>query len=192
MNYVQVSLIDMINIYGEEFCKNFLQNFSSIKNKDVQNYLREQSIDFAKQNVSVTFIVLDLMRTGKDMLVGYFTLTNKSVLVNKVSGAMKKRIKKFATKSDGANGYQIPMPLIAQLGKNSSVEDNNLAGGDLLKMALEKVSSAQRIIGGKTTYIECESEPKLFNFYSENNFIKFGEIDSASRNTKLVQMLLYM
>ncbi len=194
MSYVQVSLIDMINDVGEEFCKDYLQNFSSEKNKDVQDFIRNQAIDFAKQNVSVTFLVLDTSKKGKEMFVGYFTLTNKSVFVNNISKRLKKRIKKFAKESKNPEGYQVPMPLIAQLGKNFSIEENPLNGDELLEMAIDKVRKAQNIIGGKTTYIECDSKPKLYDFYSRNKFVVFGSVkdDDGEDSTKLVQMLLYL
>lgn len=194
MSYVQVSLMDMINELGEEFCKGFLQNFSSCKNIDVQDFIRNKAIEFAKQNVSVTFIVLNTHYVGSDMFVGYFTLTNKSVVVNNISNSLKKRISRFAKESNNPKGYQVPMPLIAQLGKNDTVKNNALSGDELLEMAIDKVREAQQIIGGKTTYIECDSEPKLYDFYSRNKFVEFGDVvdKEGGKGSKLIQMLLYL
>jgi len=78
-------------------------------------------------------------------------------------------------------GFVIPAPLIAQLGKNFTDGLNTeLSGDELLKMALEKVSAAQFILGGKIVYIECEDVPKLLKFYTDNGFISFAKREKDS------------
>lgn len=62
-------------------------------------------------------------------------------------------------------------------------------------MACSKVQEAQFIIGGKTVYIECASNPKLYDFYSSSQFVQFGQrdrdTDEIVESTVLVQMLKY-
>lgn len=65
-----------------------------------------------------------------------------------------------------------------------------------MELALERVLEIEHLIGGKTVYIECNNQPKLFNFYSATGFSPFGE---RTRQTDylndtdniLVQMLKY-
>ena len=71
-----------------------------------------------------------------------------------------------------------------------------MSGSDLLEMALERVLEVEHLIGGKTVYIECNNQPKLFDFYSATGFIPFDErirqTDDADDNDRvLVQMLKY-
>ena len=40
-----------------------------------------------------------------------------------------------------------------------------IKGSELLTFACNEVRKAQRIIGGKVVYLECEDTPKLINFY---------------------------
>ena len=85
----------------------------------------------------------------------------------------------------------ISAPLIAQLGKNFSIEaSNHITGDELLKMACDEIKKIQSTIGGKVAYLECENTPKLIDFYEENGFRSFSErIDG--NHTSLVQMIRY-
>jgi len=95
--------------------------------------------------------------------------------------------------------YTLAAPLIAQLGKNYYNGYNKLISGDeLLKMACDKVSESQRIIGGKIVYLECEDKVKLIEFYSSNGFVAFGKRKLDRDETEvmqgeyLIQMLKYL
>lgn len=61
---------------GESFLKEIFSSFSCEKNKDVENFLLKQSIEFTKKNQSVTYIVLD---PECKQMVGYFTITIKPI-----------------------------------------------------------------------------------------------------------------
>ncbi len=50
------------------------------------------------------------------------------------------------------------------------------------------------VIGGKTVYIECNNQPKLFDFYSSSGFLAFDKRNrqgSVNENDVLIQMLKY-
>ena len=50
------------------------------------------------------------------------------------------------------------------------------------------------LIGGKTVYIECSNQPKLFDFYSAAGFLAFdkrAKQGSVDEDDVLVQMLKY-
>ena len=88
------------------------------------------------------------------------------------------------------------MPLIAQLGKNfNPTLSATIPGQELLSIACNKVQEAQFIIGGKAVYIECASNPKLYDFYSASQFVQFGQrerdTDEIAESPILVQMLKY-
>lgn len=64
-------------------------------------------------------------------------------------------------------------------------------------MAVDKVKSIQRELGGKFVYLECETKERLVQFYRENGFTEFGkrrkdrdeiEVDGEY----LVQLLRYL
>ena len=101
--------------------------------------------------------------------------------------------------SAAKNDLVIMAPLVAQLGKNYTNDYNKLITGDeLLKMAEDQIRLAQRIIGGKVVYLECEDVDRLRSFYSDNGYVEFGKrkLDKDERTemsgTHLIQLLKYL
>lgn len=199
--YIGFNLSDMITQLGENEVKTILSDFSCPLNQDVEEFLKHKAIEFCKQGISSTYIIMASYQK-KYVLAGYFTLANKIFCIDKdsfPSRNWRKRIAKFAQFDSTIKRYTLSAPLIGQIGKNYSHGYNNLITGDeLLKLALEKVREMQRIVGGKIVYLECEDKPKLLEFYGENGFVNFGkrELDRDEIGTLsgeyLVQMLRYM
>ena len=199
--YSILSISDIIAEKGEDFCREILSSFSCPLNVDVEQFLTKRSaIDFALQGVSQTFLVYASYRK-KNVLCGYFTIANKYIVVNKhsVSGTLGRRLRKFAMPCAARDDLVIMAPMIAQLVKNYSNDYNKLITGDeLLKMAEDQVRLAQRIIGGKVVYLECEDVDRLKSFYSENGYVEFGKrrLDKDERTemcgTHLIQLLKYL
>lgn len=193
-------LNDMIKQLGEEKTKKILSNFSCPKNIDVEKFIVEKSIEFAKQKIASTHIVFTSVK-NKLEIVGYFTLTNKTIFVktSKLSKTLRRRISKFGSYDEILKGYIIAAPLIAQLGKNfADGLDKHITGDELLKLACNKVQDIQNNIGGKVTYLECEDKLKLKEFYKSNGFVDFGtrKLDKDEKDDLsgeyLVQMLKYI
>ena len=199
--YSILSLSDILAEKGEDFCREILSTFSCPMNDDVERFLTKRSaIDFATQGVSQTFLVYASYKK-KNILCGYFTIANKYIVVNKhsVSGTLRRRLRKFAMPSAEKDDLVIMAPLIAQLGKNYANGYSELITGDeLLKMAEDQIRLAQRIIGGKVVYLECEDIDRLKDFYSSNGYVEFGKrrLDKDERTemcgTHLIQMLKYL
>ena len=196
MDYVELNLLELLDIYGEDRIQTILSSFVCPKNKDVENFIQTKAIEFAKQRLAMTYLVFT--DTESPELVGYFTLANKFVAItgDALSKTMQKRISKFSQYDSDLGRFLVSMPLIAQLGRNfAPTLSSTISGKILLEIACEKVKEAQQIIGGKTTYIECASNPKLFDFYSSAQFIQFGQRDrdanEIAENPILVQMLRY-
>lgn len=199
--YSILSLSDIIDEKGEDFCREILSFFSCPPNPDVEKFLTKRSaIDFAKQSIAQTFLVYVSYR-GKNVLCGYFTIANKYIVVgsHSVSKTTARRLRKFAMPNISDDNLVIMAPLIAQLGKNYMNDYRKLITGDeLLKMAIDKVSAAQRIIGGKVVYVECEDIDILKKFYEDNGFVIFGKrrLDKEERGemngSHLIQLLKYL
>lgn len=190
-----MSVLDLIEIYGEDESKNMLSSFRCPLNKDVEDFIHNKAILFAKQHIAMTFLVF-YEQNNQLLLIGYYTLTNKFVPISEssLSKTMLKRISKFSQYDSYLKRYLISIPLIAQLGKNFAYFEC-ISGSELLSLACERVKQAQKIIGGKMVYIECASNPKLHAFYESNDFIEFGqrekEIGELGNDSTLVQMVKY-
>ena len=166
----------MLDTYGEDKLQAVLSHFMCPQNTDVENFILSKAIGFARQRIAMTYLVFS--DSEQPELVGYFTLANKFVAISgrALSKTLQKRILKFSQLDKELDRYLISMPLIAQLGRNFNPElSASILGKELLLLACHKVQEAQFIIGGKTVYIECASNPKLYDFYSASQFVQFGQ-----------------
>jgi len=201
--YVRVNLEDIVEQYGEDRAKSILADFSCEKNKDVDEFLKTKAIEFSKAGIAKTQLVYYIEdennKVESKKLVGYFSLTQKSIVVRKkaLSHRLRGRIHRFA-KYDFENGiYSLPVILIGQLGKNYSDGNNEyIDGKDLLGLAIDSITLVQRTIGGRFIFLECEDEEKLKEFYGNNGFVQFGKRnldgDETNINGKyLLQWLCY-
>ena len=170
-------------------------------NDDVEHFLRHKAVIFAEQGIAATFLVFTSYK-NEPVLVGYFTLANKTLVIPKKkidSKTLQKRIAKFGEYNPDLRNYQLSIPLIAQLGKNFSQGYNSLITGDeLLKLACDKIAEIQLMLSGNMTYVECEEKKSLINFYTSNGFIRIAnrKLDSVEKKegepAYLVQLIKYI
>lgn len=147
INYLQLNILDMLEFIGEDSCQNILSSFICPLNPDVEDFIHTKAIPFARQHIAVTYLIFAEQNNQK-YLVGYYTLTNKFICINNsaLSKTLQKKIAKFSQYDATLKQHMISMPLIAQLGKNfASNIPLNIAGSDLLEMALERVLAIEQI-----------------------------------------------
>lgn len=197
MGYKIVNLKDIYNNFGEFKTKEILKNYKCEMNTDVEYFLKEKAIEFSKQDISRTFLVMSEYKE-KYVIAGYFAIANKSTTIKKfiLSNTKRKKILKYAEYDNDIKGYNIALPLIGQLGKNYHNGYDKLITGDiLLKFACSKIKETQDILGGRYVFLECEDNEKLRDFYKSNGFEYFGKRNLEKdelENTKsayLLQML---
>lgn len=97
--YGLVNLKDMIQELGEGRTKEILSEFSCPLNKDVEFFLHCKAIEFARQGIAQTQLVVTSYK-DKPVLVGYFTLSNKvleiprkNIIINAVDGEYNSNIR---------------------------------------------------------------------------------------------------
>lgn len=194
-----VNLSDMIEKLGEDSVKTILSDFCCPYNKDVEDFLLTKSIEFSKRGFSRTHLVF-MSYKEMPVIVGYFTLANKHIVIKKgaISNTKRKSITQFGDYVKDLDGHVIAAPLLAQFGKNYKNEYNRLISGDeLLQLAIDKISGIQFDLGGKLIYLECEENPKLIAFYKRNGFEISGKrlLDKDETNIRgnyLLQMVRYL
>lgn len=176
--YKLVNLKMMVNVLGEKKVRDILSLFSCPQNPDVEDFLHRKAIEFSKHGWSQTHLVFASYK-GTPVLVGYFALANKQIVVSDdnrhpLGKELKKRIREFSTYDPRVRSHYLSAPLLAQLGKNFTNGYNELITGDeLLKLACDKIQEVQFVLGGRFAYVECEDKPKLIQFYKRNGFIEF-------------------
>ena len=198
--YKILNLFDVIGTSAEGRIKSILSSYLCPQNLDVEDFLKNKAMEFARQRIASTYLVFSSHKE-EPVLVGYFTLANKVFSIkDKVipSNSMRKRISKFAEHNEDTKAYTFSTPLIAQLGKNFANGYNNLITGDeLLSIACERIADIQRVSSGKLVYAECEDTPRLIEFYERNGFFQFGTrlLDRDETDLKgkyLVQLFKYL
>ena len=73
MQYRITNILDLLEITGEDDLKRILSDFSCPQNKEIENFLHNNAIEFAKRKMSVTHLVFD----EEGQIAAYFTLTHK-------------------------------------------------------------------------------------------------------------------
>lgn len=172
IGYSIANLEHLIEELGEDRTKEILSSFSCALNPDVEKFLKEKAIEFSKQSISATHLVFTSFKDDI-VLIGYFTLANKVLTINKstLSKSLAKKISKFGVYEKDLKAFNLSCPLIAQLGKNFSNGYNELIKGDeLLGLACDEIERVQLSVGGKLAYVECEDRTCLIEFYEEHGF----------------------
>lgn len=101
-------------------------------------------------------------------------------------------LERHAEKDIDGTGYNASAFLIAQFGKNSAYNGKfTLSGNNLMEQAIEALKTAQHLVGGGIVYLECEQEPHLIDFYTNdsNRFREFSERNSKSEGIIYKQLL---
>lgn len=154
MAYNIINLEDICNSIDKSQLKEITANFECRLNKDVETFFKEKAIEFSKQDIAKTFIVMSTFK-GKPVIVGYFSIATKTIEVKKnlLNDKKRRRLSRFAVNDRTSSVFEIPLPLIGQIGKNYKNNYNELISGDeLLKIACNKVKDAQKIVGGRFVF----------------------------------------
>ena len=191
MNKCKVmNILNYIDANGEDETRRILSTFSCSKNVEVEHFVRNNAINFAKQKISVTYLVLN----SEAELMAIFSLAHKAnkISVGSLSSTARRKMGRFSRIDEEANSYNISAFLIAQLGKNYTNGLNlQITGNEIMEMALSVLKVVQRQIGGGVVYLECEDNPNLLSFYQNdsNRFARFGERYLPDGSMKYIQLL---
>lgn len=93
-NYNVVNILDMRESLGEKRVVDVLQQFYCAKNLEIEKFVKNNAIDFAKKKISITYLVVD----GFLNIISMFVLTHKALSIRDVniSSTAKKKISRYA------------------------------------------------------------------------------------------------
>ena len=176
---------------GEKELQRLFSEFTCDKNPDVQNFLKENSIDFTRKNQSVTFLVF----SDEDaLLIGYFTIAIKpiSVKAEQFSNTVKRKLARVSELDKTSGTYHLSAYLIAQLGKNfKDGLDKRITGEQLLQAAVNTIKVLQYMAGGMGVFLETVNVENLLQFYEQKNgFKKFDTRKTKSEHPHLLVQFL--
>ena len=156
---------------GEAALSSTLSGFAVPMNTEVEDFIRNKALQATKLKSSISYLVVD-----EDLadVLGYFTLLVKpfTIQAKQLSSQNRRLIARFSEENPETGDYTASVYLIAQIGKNYSIQDElQISGNDLLNLALDKLRAAQDLIGGKLVLVEREADrEKLLKFYNGNGF----------------------
>lgn len=190
-DYSTVNILDMIDAIGEDALSDILSDFSCPKNPEIETFVKNKAIDFAKRKISITYLVID-DESGE--ILSIFALTHKALDINSdaLSSTSRKKLSRFAQFDENSSSYTVSAFLIAQFGKNYAIpQPSDWNGIRLMEKTFETLEKVQREIGGGVVYLECEDNEYLLNFYQNKNnrFYPFSERYSDVDNIKYIQLL---
>ena len=192
MSPVVFNILDLIDLGGSDVIEHKLATFSSPKNPEIEDFIHNKAINFATGKLSITYLVND-DDTGN--ILGYFTLTHKSIIINgdNLSATSRKKLARYSPRMDASTGnYMASSFLLAQFGKNYALDEaDRIDGADLMKLATDVLVNIQRQIGGGIVYLDCEDKPQLTSFYKGQNFKEFDDRFSPEDNQKYVQFMRF-
>lgn len=177
---------------GEDKLMQLLSEFSCPLNPDVERFLKQQSIEFAKKHQAVTYLVLSVEDAE---LLGYFSITIKPLVVKaeSFSNTTKRKLARFSEINKSGQTYNLAAYLIAQLGRNySDRAKGRITGRELLEAAIRQTQILQYQAGGMVTFVETENNEKLLSFYKNYGFKQFDTRHTVSHEDEpheLVQLL---
>ena len=191
-----ISIHEFLSAYenqelGEKELKELFAEFFCYKNKDVEQFLKEQSIEFTKKNQSVTYILF-AKKTGS--LLGYFTLAIKpiSLKAEQFSNTAKRKIARVSQYDEINKTYTLAAYLIAQLGKNFANSVNeNISGTQLLQSANRNNKRDTKNDRRNGRILETENSEQLLDFYEKKNQFKRFDIreSSTKKDLNYIQLL---
>jgi len=167
----------------EKELNELLSSFSCPINHDVEHFLRHNAIEFTKKDQSVTYLVF----SDENDLVGYFSLASKpiSVIADSVSKSMAKKLSRVSVLNEENNTYTASAYLIAQLGKNFALPENErIDGATLLEIALDTIRAVKYFLSGVIVFLECEDVKALMDFYTQNGFKYFDSRITSGENPR--------
>lgn len=193
---IAVNIQDILKAVGEEKLQRLLSDFSSPLNEEVEDFVRNKSIEFAKKKLSNTYLVIRKTDNGTTMLVGIFTLAHKAVEVTNtnINNTARRKLSRYAKLDKETDKYNVSAFLIAQFGKNSAVpEKRKIRGNELMDLTFEILKHVQYYVGGGVVYLDCEDIEKVLEFYQSdyNRFKIFGERVAESEGKRYLQLLKF-
>lgn len=113
--YAVANILDLLEMIGEDEVILALSEFSCPRNAEIESFIHNSAIEFAKKKMSITYLVFD--ETGQ--IEAFFTLAHKSSVIGDglLSKTSQKKLSRHARLDAEVHVYSISAFLIAQFGK---------------------------------------------------------------------------
>ena len=150
-----------------------ISSFRCEVNADVKGFLENKALIFEQLSKSKTYFLMDgeQLANKRFAILAYFTVALKVLNISELnlSNRAIKELDGFSAKAAGVTIANLPVYLIGQIAKNDTYRED-ISGGKVIDHAINIISSAQKIVGGRIVMLECENIPYLIEFYEGKGF----------------------
>ena len=156
-----------------------ISTFKCVRNSDLENFILSTALDYEERQISRTFVLFD---STSDCIVGYFTLSIKSLSTNGMSKSVIKKIDGISKSRACIHCY-----LLGQLGISDPYDKFKL-GTLLLDDAYEIIKNARVLVAGRIILVDAVNHKKVIDFYEKNDFVilRTDEDGSDTENIKMI------
>jgi hypothetical protein len=142
-----------------------IEEFSCVKDSDVEAFIKEKSIRYERSGLSRTYLYItqDGENTG---IVAYFSVAITSTDFEGISKSRKAKVlggKPGRDTKDHFGGI-----LIAQLARGDAFDSSDINGREMILDAEKIIDQGRYYLGGRIMYLDCR-EP-LIDFYRESGY----------------------
>jgi hypothetical protein len=126
----------------------------------------KMAIPFERSHKAKTFLIMNGSSIEKDKveILAFFSLAMDHLNIgDEVSRSLKKKL------SGIFENDTVTCFLLGQLARNDEYPDG-IDGKEILDHAINILSGAQRLIGGRFVRVDCKDVKGLLRFYQENGF----------------------
>ena len=153
-----------------------LLNYFHLEKLNLLFFIHFTALDFENRQIARTFI---LMNNDENEIVGYFTISMKSLSTN---GMSKTSIKKI----DGISNSRVCIHsfLIGQLGISDNYAHYKF-GTLLLDDAFLKIEEAHNLVAGRYILVDAVNHKKVINFYAAYGFVSLNTNDEEPESSSI-------
>lgn len=178
-------IIELDN-YDEASLKEALSMFKAVNSeteaaKDVMHFLSEDAITMEKAGSTRTYLVLndELWQQGVVQIDGYFSIALKVLYFSKDvdSSLLEDLFSDFRRNN-------CPAYLIGQLARSENSQKGT--GAKILEKALEYISDAENIVGGRMVYLDCTPDKEKYYLSHGFNYLQKKHKSSLTQMYKVL------
>ena len=160
MSLAVIRLSSLLEKKDERSVSAFLCTFKCSKDKDLEEFLHNKTIEFEKRSRSRTYLVIDTEENNR--IIAYVSLAITQIIIPNNSELSNTVIKRMNASKGSAIAY-----LIGQLAKDDCVKEK--FGHTLMQLSLDLLRVSNLQVGCRTICIDCKE--KLIKFYKEEGFM---------------------
>ncbi len=153
-----------------------IQTFQCELNQDLTSFIHNTAIDYEKRKIARTFVLVD---EALKQIVGYFTLSIKSLSTKGMSNSSIKKIDGISSNRDCIHSF-----LIGQLGISDKYAHYRF-GTYLLDDAFFQIETAHNIVAGRYILVDAINNEKVIDFYMRHGFRLLDTYMEESKNDSI-------